>query len=137
MSMAEDIQKRFQGLYAGLLQIQILDATPDGITAKLEGRDELCTIPGLMHGGALMSLADTLGAVATMLNLPGDATGTTTIESKTNFIAAASVDGGVTAECKPIHRGRQTMVWQTEIRNSKGKLAALVTQTQMVLRANK
>jgi 1,4-dihydroxy-2-naphthoyl-CoA hydrolase len=135
MSIAENIQGRFEGLYPGLLQIEILEASTEGITAKLEGRDELCTIPGLIHGGALMSLADTLGAVATMLNLPEGATGTTTIESKTNFLAAVTVDGGATAECKPIHRGKQTMVWQTEIRNAKGKLAALVTQTQMVLRA--
>jgi uncharacterized protein (TIGR00369 family) len=95
-------------------------------------REELCTRPAVLHGGAIMAFADTLGGVGTMLNLPEGA-GTTTIESKTNFIAAAPVGTRVTAEATPLHRGRRTMVWQTRIATPEGKLVALVTQTQLVL----
>jgi uncharacterized protein (TIGR00369 family) len=95
-------------------------------------REELCTTPAVLHGGAMMALADTLGAVATVLNLP-EGKGTTTLESKTNFTAGAALGTTVRAECTPVHRGRRTMVWQTRITNAEGKLAALVTQTQMVL----
>ena len=81
-----------------------------------------------------MALADTLGAYATMLNLRDGFT-TTTLESKTNFIAAAAVGNKVSAECTPLHRGRRTMVWQTRITMDGGRLVAVVTQTQMVLEA--
>ena len=89
----------------------------------------------MLHGGAIMSLADTLGAVATMLNLP-ERGGTTTIESKTNFLGPAAVGSTVVAECMPIHRGKRTMVWQTRISTKEGRLVAMVTQTQLVLEAN-
>lgn len=79
-----------------------------------------------------MALADTLGAVATILNLPEGA-GTTTIESKTNFLSSAPVGTTVIAECTPVHRGRRTMVWQTRISSREGKLIALVTQTQLII----
>jgi uncharacterized protein (TIGR00369 family) len=95
-------------------------------------REDLCTIPAIAHGGVLMSFADTLGATATVLNLPESA-GTTTLESKTNFFAAAPAGSVITGECTPLHRGRSTMVWQTRITNAEGRLLALVTQTQMVL----
>jgi uncharacterized protein (TIGR00369 family) len=85
-----------------------------------------------MHGGAIMALADTLGGVATALNLQAGA-GTTTIESKTNFFAAGRPGETVRAECTPLHRGRRTMVWQTRVTGPDGKLLALVTQTQLVL----
>ena len=93
----------------------------------------MCTRPPVLHGGAAMALADTLGATATVLNLPDGANGTTTIESKTNFVAPAPLGSTVTAECTPGHRGRRTMVWQTRIANAEGRLVAMVTQTQMVL----
>ncbi len=95
-------------------------------------RPELCTRPDVMHGGAIMAFADTLGAAGTILNLPPEA-GTATIKSKTNFIAPAPVGSTVMAETTPVHRGRRTMIWQTRVTTAEGKLVALVTQTQMVL----
>ncbi|HEV8032940.1 MAG TPA: PaaI family thioesterase [Stellaceae bacterium] len=118
--------------FAKLLGIEFVSAAPDRIVAELTVREELCTRPAVLHGGAIMAFADTLGGVGTMLNLPEGA-GTTTIESKTNFIAAAPVGTRVTAEATPLHRGRRTMVWQTRIATPEGKLVALVTQTQLVL----
>lgn len=118
--------------FAKLLGIKFLAATPESVTAEMAVREDLCTRPAILHGGALMSLADTLGACATSLNLR-DGASTTTIESKTNFLAPAPVGTTVRAECAAIHRGRRTMVWQTRITSESGKLLAIVTQTQMVL----
>jgi uncharacterized protein (TIGR00369 family) len=95
-------------------------------------RPELCTSPAVAHGGAIMAFADTLGAMGTVLNLPPGA-GTTTIESKTNFMAPAASGTTVTGEATPLHRGRRTMVWQTRITTDQGRLVALVIQTQLVL----
>jgi 1,4-dihydroxy-2-naphthoyl-CoA hydrolase len=118
--------------FAEVLGIEFVEAGPDRIVAELTVREELCTRPAVMHGGAVMAFADTLGGIGTMLSLPEGA-GTTTIESKTNFIAAAPVGTRVRAEAAPLHRGRRTMVWQTRISNAEGRLLALVTQTQLVL----
>lgn len=118
--------------FANLLGIQILESTPEKVVAELLVRDDLCTQPPVLHGGAAMALADTLGALATIQNLPPGA-GTTTIESKTNFLAPAPVGTTVRAECTPIHRGKRTQVWQTRISTREGRLVALVTQTQLVL----
>lgn len=118
--------------FAKLLGIEIKEASPDKVTAEMVVRDDLCTRPAVLHGGAVMALGDTLGAVATVLNLPEGA-GTTTIESKTNFLGPAPGGSTVVAECTPIHRGRRTMVWQTRISTKEGKLVAIVTQTQLVL----
>ena len=118
--------------FAKLMGVKILEAAPQRVVAELFVRDELCTSNSLLHGGAAMAFADSVGAVATMLNLPPGA-GTTTIESKTNFLSAVKAGETARAECTPIHVGRATMVWQTRILRSDGKLAALVTQTQMVL----
>ena len=118
--------------FGKLMGIRLTEATPERIVAELPVRDDLCTRPAVAHGGALMAFADTLGGVATFLNLPQGA-GTTTIESKTNFVAAAPVGTTLTAETTAVHRGRTTMVWQTRITTEAGKLAALVTQTQLVL----
>src|SRR4029077_3758761 len=93
---------------------------------------ELGPRPWVLHGGAIMAFADTLGAAATILNLREGA-GTTTIESKTNFIAAAPLGARSTGEATPLHRGRRTMVWQTRVTTADGRLVALVTQTQLVL----
>ena len=120
--------------FAKLLGIEITGAEADRVTAELTVRDELCTIPAIAHGGVYMAFADTLGAVATILNLPEGAH-TTTVESKTNFLAAAPAGTKISAETTPVHKGRTTMVWQTRIINEKGRLAALVTQTQLVLPA--
>ena len=118
--------------FAALLGIHFLSATAERLTAELLVRDELCTDPAVLHGGAIMAFADTLGACATALNLPEGA-GTTTIESKTNFLAPAPVGTKIIGECTAVHRGRRTMVWQTRITAETGRLIALVTQTQMVL----
>jgi uncharacterized protein (TIGR00369 family) len=118
--------------FAHLLGIRLLSAAPDGVLAEMPVRDDLCTRPAVLHGGALMAFADTLGAYATLLNLR-DGTGTTTIESKTNFLAPAPVGTTVLGECLPLHRGKRTMVWQTRITSQEGRLLGIVTQTQMVL----
>ncbi len=118
--------------FATLLGIRYVSASKERVTAELNVRDELCTVPAVAHGGAIMAFADTLGAAATVLNLPEGA-GTTTIESKTNFLAPAPVGETVLGETTAIHRGRRTMVWQTRITTGAGRLVALVTQTQMVL----
>jgi len=118
--------------FAKLLGITFTRAEPDRVTAELLVRDELCTRPAIMHGGCIMAFADTLGAAGTIVNLPAGA-GTTTIESKTNFLGPAPVGGKVIGEATPVHRGRRTQVWQTRITTEAGKLVALVTQTQLVL----
>ena len=118
--------------FAELLGIKIVDATPDKVVAEMVVRDDLCTRPPVLHGGAMMAFADTLGAIATILNLREGAS-TTTIESKTNFVAPAPAGTTVIAECSPIHRGKRTMVWQTRISTTEGRLLAIVTQTQLVM----
>src|SRR5712691_649764 len=122
--------------FAKLLGLELVTVTPDRVEAVLRVREDLCTRPAVLHGGAVMALADTLGAIATVANLPEGAT-TTTIESKTNFFAAIPVGDTARAECTPLHRGRTTMVWQTRITRGDGRLAAIVTQTQLVLKKGK
>ena len=134
MSTADEIQKRIQPLFPGLMGVTIKEATQDKIVATMLVRPDLCTAGGVCHGGAYMAFADTVGAVGTVVNLPPNAR-TTTIESKTNFMGAAREQTRVTAESVPLHRGRTTQVWQTTIRSEDGKLVAVVTQTQMVLPA--
>jgi 1,4-dihydroxy-2-naphthoyl-CoA hydrolase len=118
--------------FAELLGIEFVSATADRIVARMVVRSEFCTRPAVLHGGAIMAFADTLGAAGTILNLPEGA-GTTTIESKTNFIAPAPAGSEVIGEASPIHRGRRTMIWQTRITAGNGRLIALTTQTQLVL----
>ena len=118
--------------FAELMGIEFTHVAPDRVVAELPVHDALCTRPAVLHGGAIMAFADTLGATGTILNLPEGA-GTTTIESKTNFIAAAPLGTRVTGEATPVHRGRRTMVWQTRVTTAEGRLVALVTQTQLVL----
>ena len=112
--------------------MRITHVSPERVTAELAMRDDLNNRFDIMHGGAIMALADNLGGTATSANLK-DGQSTTTIESKTNFFAAIPVGDTAYAECTPLHRGRSTMVWQTRITRGDGKLCALVTQTQMVL----
>jgi 1,4-dihydroxy-2-naphthoyl-CoA hydrolase len=118
--------------FATLLGIQFTSAAPDRVTAELTVREDLCTQPAILHGGAIMAFADTLGAAATILNL-AEGAGTTTIESKTNFLAPAPVGSKILGEATPVHRGRRTMVWQTRVTTEKGRTVALVIQTQLVL----
>ena len=118
--------------FAELLGIEFVSAAPDKIVAEMIVREDLCTRPAVLHGGAIMAFADTLGATGTLVNLPEGA-GTTTIESKTNFVAPAAVGTRVIGEANPVHRGRRTMIWQTRVSTPEGRLVALVTQTQLVL----
>jgi len=118
--------------FAKLLGIEFVSAAPEKVVAELTVREDLCTRPAVLHGGAIMAFADTLGAIGTSLNLPEGA-GTTTIESKTNFVAPAPVGTRVIGEATPVHRGRRTMIWQTRISTPEGRLVALVIQTQLVL----
>ncbi len=134
MTLAESLQKFHEGMFGGLLGIRFVDASPERIVAEMMVRDDMCTTPGVLHGGAIMAFADSIGATGTAVNLPPGA-GTTTLESKTNFFAAGRVGETVRGESLPLHRGRRTMVWQTRVTNADGKLLALVTQTQMVLEA--
>ncbi len=125
------LEKTHRGTLAGLLGIRFVEASKDRVVAELTIRDELRTAGGALHGGTIMAFADTVGAAATMLNLPPGA-GTTTIESKTNFFAAGR-EGAVRAEAIPLHRGKRTMVWQTRITDESGRLLAQTIQTQMLL----
>jgi 1,4-dihydroxy-2-naphthoyl-CoA hydrolase len=122
--------------FAKLLGLELVTVAPDRVEAILQVREELCTRPAVLHGGAVMALADTLGAIATVANLAEGVT-TTTIESKTNFFAAIPLGDTARAECTPLHRGRTTMVWQTRVTRGDGRVAALVIQTQLVLPATR
>jgi len=127
----ETLQRTTEGLFPGLLGVRFVAASRDRVVAELEVKRALCTLPGRVHGGALMAFADTLGAYGAVLNLPEGA-GTTTLESKTNFFAAGPEGATLTGEATPLHIGGRTMVWQTRI-SAGEELVALVTQTQMVL----
>jgi uncharacterized protein (TIGR00369 family) len=118
--------------FAALMGVRLAEASREKVVASLEVREDLCTAGQIIHGGALMAFADTVGAAATILNLP-DGAGTTTLESKTNFLRGAAVGSTLTATATPVHRGRRTQVWQTRIETDDGKLVALIVQTQMVL----
>jgi uncharacterized protein (TIGR00369 family) len=130
-----DIQSVLEPLFPGLLGVRLSELALDRVVATLLVRAELCTTGGVLHGGAHMAFADTLGAVGTVLNL-GAGKRTTTTDSSTKFMAAARLGSTVTGESIALHRGRTTMVWQTSIRSAEGRLCAVVTQTQLVLDAS-
>lgn len=118
---------------AALLGIRFREAGRDRVIAEMIVRADLCTAGERAHGGALMALADNTAATGTAISLPEGATGTTTIESKTNFVGGAVLGTRLIATATPIHRGRQTQVWQTRIETEDERLLAVVSQTQMVL----
>ncbi|TFZ07596.1 PaaI family thioesterase [Ramlibacter humi] len=128
------LQAVLQPLFPGLMGVKLLEATPERIVAEMPVRPDLCTAGGILHGGAYMAFADTLGAVGTVVNLPQGKI-TTTTDSSTKFISGAKVGTTVRGESVALHRGRTTMVWQTTITNDAGKLCAVVTQTQLVMDA--
>ena len=128
------MQDRFKGLLPELMGMEFTAVAPEKVVAQLTVRKDLCTIGDNLHGGAIMAFADTLGAVAAILNMPQGAR-TTTIESKTNFIGGAPLGSRVVGESVAVHKGRTTVVCQTTIRSEAGKLVALVTQTQLVIPA--
>jgi 1,4-dihydroxy-2-naphthoyl-CoA hydrolase len=120
--------------FAETLGLELIGASPEEVHARLPWEERLCTAGGILHGGALMSLADAAGAYCAFLNLPEGATGTATIESKTNFFRAVR-EGHVEARARPLHRGRTTIVVETDLHDANGKHVARVTQTQAVLRS--
>jgi len=126
------LQKLLDTLFPGLMGVRLTALEPDRVVAQMEVRPDLCTAGGILHGGAYMAFADTLGAVGTIVNL-AEGKRTTTTDSSTKFIAGARVGSIVTGTSVALHRGRTTMVWQTTITNAQGKLCAVVTQTQLVL----
>jgi 1,4-dihydroxy-2-naphthoyl-CoA hydrolase len=132
MTLLEKVQS-MKMPFAELKGITFVEADKDRVVAKMLVRPDLCTLRNTIHGGAVMAFADSVGAAATVINLPEDAKGTTTLESKTNFIGGAREGTTVTATATPVHRGRRTQVWTTRIESEEGKLVAIVTQTQMVL----
>jgi uncharacterized protein (TIGR00369 family) len=132
MSELEDLVAMMP--FAKLLRMELTAATPEEVTGRLEWRDDLCTTAGILHGGVVMSLADSVGALCAFLNLPPGAT-TSTIESKTNFFRGIR-EGSVHAAARPLHVGRTTIVVQTDLRDDRGKPVAQVTQTQAVLAAS-
>jgi uncharacterized protein (TIGR00369 family) len=131
VTLLEKIQSRQMPL-AELMGIAFTEAEANRVVATMVVREDLCTIGHTIHGGAVMAFADAVGAAATVINLPPEAKGTTTIESKTNFIGGAKAGTTVTATATPVHVGRRTQVWQTRL-EADGRLVAVVTQTQLVL----
>ena len=129
--MGENIPKHIP--FAGLIGVDVVSAEKERIEARLLVRPDLCNPLKGLHGGAALALADTLGAMGASMNLPAGAAGTTTLESKTNFIGVAREGETVVAVCTPLHIGKRTSIWQTRITSAAGKTVALVTQTQMVL----
>ena len=134
MPDAAAIQAMLAPLLPGLLGLRLDEVCDERVIASMPVRADLCTVGGILHGGAVMAFADTLGAVGTFVNLPPGAR-TTTVGSSTKFLAAAPVGTTVTGECTAFHRGRTTMVWQTLVRTEAGRLCAVVTQTQLVMPA--
>jgi uncharacterized protein (TIGR00369 family) len=118
---------------AATLGIRSDEYTPERVVLSLEWAPSLCTAGGILHGGVIMALADSAGGACAYLNLPTDAVGTSTIESKTNFLGAVR-KGRVAATATALHRGGTTIVVETAVRDQAGKLIAKVTQTQLVLR---
>ncbi len=119
--------------FGSRLGIELVSASPDEVELRLVWAEDLCTSGGVLHGGALMSLADSGGGLCAFLNLPEDAKGTATIESKTNFFGAIR-EGHVTATSRPLHKGKTTIVVETDVHDAGGRHVARVTQTQAVLR---
>ena len=120
--------------FARLLGIELVSVAPDRVVAQMTVREDLCTRPATLHGGAIMAFADTLGAIGTIANLD-DGASTVTIESKTNFLRPAPLGVRLVGESTPLHRGQRMMVWQTRMSIDEGRLVALTTQTQLVVRA--
>ena len=129
---AAAMQKLLDPIFPGLMGVRLLELAPDRVLAEMAVRADLCTGGGILHGGAYMAFADTLGAVGTVVNL-GQGQRTTTTDSSTKFIAGAKLGSTVTGESLALHRGRTTQVWQTTVRNTEGKLCAVVTQTQLIM----
>ncbi len=132
MNQAQELQARMKGLFPETLGMRFTHASATCVRAELTVTERLCTTDGILHGGAYMAFADTLGAVGTILNLPEHAT-TATTESKTNFFRPALMNSVIYGECTAVNMGRRLHTWQSRITNSDGKLLAVIVQTQMVI----
>jgi uncharacterized protein (TIGR00369 family) len=132
MNIAEQIDQALATLLPGHLGIKIEAASPDEVVGTLTVEERLCTVGDILHGGSIMALADTLGGIGAFLNLPPD-TRTTTVESKTNFLRPAKIGMKITGTSRLLNKSRNLTLWQTEIRDTDGKLLALVTQSQMAV----
>ncbi|MBL8675222.1 MAG: PaaI family thioesterase [Rhodospirillales bacterium] len=130
-ALAASLNERMKGLFGDTLGIRVIEAAKDKVVAEFDWRADLCTVGGTLHGGALMAVADQIGATAAVLNLPAGA-GTTTLESKTNFFRGCTA-GKVRAESTPLHVGGRTSVWQTRLYDAAGKMLTQTIQTQIVL----
>lgn len=126
------LQQMMESIFPGAMGIRMVEASQERVVAHMLVRPDLCTAGGILHGGAHMAFADTLGALGTVINLPPGKR-TTTTDSSTKFIGGAKVGTTVVGESIALHRGRSTMVWQTSIRTTEGRLLSVVTQTQLVL----
>lgn len=131
MSLIDSLQKNLPD-FPKHLGIEFVEASPNRVIATMLVRDDLCTETKSVHGGALMAFADTLGAVATIINIPRE-NWTATMESKTNFIAPAPAGTKLTGQTTPLHKGKRTHIWETTITREDGRVVAKVTQTQLVL----
>jgi 1,4-dihydroxy-2-naphthoyl-CoA hydrolase len=129
------VNEQLAPLLPGLMGVTVTELTAERVVATMTVRPDLCTSGGILHGGALMAFADTLGAVGTVANLPRAGKRTTTTDSSTKFIGGAKAGSVVTGVCVALHRGRTTMVWQTTVRSAEGRLCGVVTQTQLVMDA--
>ncbi len=118
--------------FAKAMGVEVVDATKDKVVGRLIVREALTTGGHILHGGALMAFADSLGAIGAFLNLP-EGMRTTTLESKTNFLGAARAGETIEGETTPLHVGRRSSVWQTRVTNPEGRLIAVVIQTQMFI----
>jgi 1,4-dihydroxy-2-naphthoyl-CoA hydrolase len=134
MLSIESLQQVLAPLFPGLMGVRLVEVAAERVVATLTVRPDLCTTGGILHGGACMAFADTLGAIGTVLNMP-QGKRTTTTDSSTKFVGTARLNTTVTGACVALHRGRTTMVWQTTVRSAEGKLCAIVTQTQLLLDA--
>ncbi|MEM6535633.1 MAG: PaaI family thioesterase [Pseudomonadota bacterium] len=119
--------------FANTLGVKIISAQKNEVVGELTVRKEICTTGDTLHGGAIMAFADMVGGIGAFLVLPDGASGTTTIESKTNFLSGPPIGTVLTATARPVKTGRRLSIWQTDIRDAAGKAVALVTQTQLVL----
>ena len=132
MSIVEQIEAAGAKLLPGHLGVELIDATPECVTGRMVVEERVCTVGSILHGGAIMAFADSLGATGAFLNLPEGAM-TTTVESKTNFLRAAKRGATVTGESRLVNKGRTLMLWQTEIRDESDRLIAIVSQSQIIL----
>src|SRR4051812_9034476 len=130
-----DLTEQIQGLmpFCATLGMRAVRMDPDGIELEMDWTAERCTSNALLHGGALMALADSAGGACAFANLPDGTSGTSTIESKTNFLGAVRT-GSVHAVARPLHVGSTTIVVETEVRDDGGRLVMKTTQTQIVLK---